>query len=80
MFVQGFHFTCALTLVHTVTTMLGMTLFAQFGVFERKELPQSKLFALAASYVGYIVLCNLSLKVNTVGFYQVRDFGHWVHH
>ena len=26
---------------------------------------------LAAAYVGYVVLNNLSLKLNTVGFYQI---------
>ena len=70
-FMLGFRFTCALTLIHTLTTMAGMSLFARFGVFQRKPLPQSKLVQLAASYVGYIVLCNLSLRLNTVGFYQV---------
>lgn len=67
----GFHFTFALTEVHTVFTLLGMLVMARLGVFETKRLPQRALMQLAAAYVGYIVLCNLSLKVNTVGFYQV---------
>eukprot|EP00798_Chlamydomonas_sp_ICE-L_P016182 gene16182-22343_t len=70
-FVQGFKFTYALTLVHTMCTVVGMSLFSHFGVFERKYIEQRKLAQLAASYVGYIVLCNLSLNINTVGFYQV---------
>eukprot|EP00877_Chromochloris_zofingiensis_P014008 jgi/Chrzof1/8861/Cz03g27040.t1 len=48
-----------------------MRLFLAFGMFEKKNLPQTRLTLLAASYVGYIVLCNLSLNINTVGFYQV---------
>ncbi|KAG1659537.1 hypothetical protein FOA52_016160 [Chlamydomonas sp. UWO 241] len=44
---------------------------SRLGVFERKRLPGGSLLQLATAYVGYIVLCNLSLKVNTVGFYQV---------
>jgi len=32
---------------------------------------QTKLFSLAAAYVGYIVLCNLNLNINPVGFYQI---------
>lgn len=67
-----FHFTYALTWVHTCFTLLGMRLFARMGMFQVKELSQGKVAPLAAAYVGYIVLCNLSLKVNTVGFYQVR--------
>jgi hypothetical protein len=41
------------------------------GIFQYKKLPQLQLLPLAAAYVGYIVLCNLSLNINTVGFYQV---------
>ncbi len=68
----GFHFTYALTWVHTVFTLVGMRVFASCGMFGVKAIPQRRLVPLAAAYVAYIVLCNLSLKVNTVGFYQVR--------
>ena len=67
----GFHFTFALTEVHTAFTLVGMLVLARVGMFEMKRIPQARLAQLAAAYVGYIVLCNLSLKVNTVGFYQV---------
>ncbi|PNH06400.1 Solute carrier family 35 member E3 [Tetrabaena socialis] len=67
----GFHFTYALTWLHTLTTLLGMRAFAAGGMFAAKPIPQRRLVPLAAAYVAYIVLCNLSLKVNTVGFYQV---------
>jgi solute carrier family 35 protein E3 len=70
----GFHFTFALTEVHTAFTLVSMLLLSRLGFFEVKSIPQSRLTQLAAAYVGYIVLCNLSLKVNTVGFYQVRIF------
>ncbi|GFR52735.1 hypothetical protein Agub_g15287, partial [Astrephomene gubernaculifera] len=66
-----FHFTYALTWIHTLFTLLGMRLFAAGGMFAVKSIPQRRLAPLAAAYVAYIVLCNLSLKVNTVGFYQV---------
>ena len=49
-----------------------MLVLSRLGLFETKALPLGALVQLAAAYVGYIVLCNLSLKVNTVGFYQVR--------
>lgn len=67
----GFKFTCALTWIHTVFTLVGMRLFLMAGIFQYKKLPQLAVAPLAAAYVGYIVLCNLSLNVNTVGFYQV---------
>ncbi|EFJ43115.1 hypothetical protein VOLCADRAFT_106985 [Volvox carteri f. nagariensis] len=67
----GFHFTYALTWIHTVFTLVGMRVFAAAGMFPVKPISQRRLVPLAAAYVAYIVLCNLSLKVNTVGFYQV---------
>lgn len=66
-----FHFTYALTFVHTLVTMLGMQGFLQAGLFEEKNVPKHKLLPLAAAYVGYIVLCNLNLNLNPVGFYQI---------
>jgi solute carrier family 35, member E3 len=45
--------------------------FSQMGIFEAKEAPRAKLVPLAAAYVGYIVLCNLNLNLNPVGFYQI---------
>lgn len=66
-----FHFTYALTLIHTVVTLLGMQGFLRAGIFEVKKVPARKLWPLAASYVGYIVFCNLNLNWNPVGFYQI---------
>ncbi|KAI8465511.1 MAG: triose-phosphate transporter family-domain-containing protein [Monoraphidium minutum] len=66
-----FRFTCALTWVHTVFTLLGMRLFLALGMFERKDLPPPKVLPLAAAFVAYIVLCNLSLNLNPISFYQV---------
>lgn len=40
-------------------------------MFERKDVPKARLLPLAFAYVGYIVLCNLNLNVNPVGFYQI---------
>lgn len=40
-------------------------------LFEPKVVPRLKLLPLAAAYVGYIVLCNLNLNINPVGFYQI---------
>jgi solute carrier family 35, member E3 len=41
------------------------------GLYEKKILPTRALVPLAAAYVGYIVLNNLNLNLNTVGFYQI---------
>lgn len=66
-----FHFTYALTFVHTLVTWLGMQAFLRAGLFEPKDVPKERLAPLAAAYVGYIVLCNLNLNINPVGFYQI---------
>lgn len=75
----GFHFTCALTFIHTLFTLVGMRIILATGMFQYKQLPQLQVLPLAAAYVGYIVLCNLSLKVNTVGLYQIMKVsrGSW---
>lgn len=64
-------FTCALTWVHTVFTLVGMRLFLAAGLFEKKELPQAEMLPLAAAFVGYIVMSNLSLNINPISFYQI---------
>ena len=62
--VYHFHHPYALTLVHTLTTFLGMYVFAAMGMYERKSLPIRPLLSLAAAFVGYIVFWNISLQVS----------------
>jgi hypothetical protein len=54
-----------------IFTWVGMSLLAGVGFFFPKKIPAHQLLPLAIGYVGYIVLCNLSLNLNSVGFYQV---------
>jgi len=61
--VLNFHFVYTLTLLHVLTTLLGMRLFAALGFYEKKALPIRPLLSLSASFVGYIVFWNLSLQV-----------------
>ncbi len=60
--VFSFRFVYTLTLLHVLTTLLGMRLFAAFGFYEKKALPIRPLLSLSASFVGYIVFWNLSLQ------------------
>lgn len=48
-----------------------MNILARLGFFTPKKIPASKLIPIALGYIGYIVLCNVSLNINSVGFYQV---------
>eukprot|EP01023_Acetabularia_acetabulum_P059067 TRINITY_DN7075_c0_g2_i1.p1 TRINITY_DN7075_c0_g2~~TRINITY_DN7075_c0_g2_i1.p1 ORF type:complete len:330 (-),score=61.83 TRINITY_DN7075_c0_g2_i1:1561-2550(-) len=65
------NFAYALTWIHALTTLFGMYLFKHLQFFEPKSVPRQKLVVLAGLYVGYIVLGNLNLNINTVGFYQI---------
>lgn len=64
----------ALPAHHTLVTLFSLPFGpcpAQMRMFEPKSVPKVKLLPLAAAYVGYIVLCNLNLNINPVGFYQI---------
>ncbi|WIA17138.1 hypothetical protein OEZ85_014030 [Tetradesmus obliquus] len=60
-----------LTWLHTIFTTIGMIAMAAVGFFEIKRVPVSKSLPVATVYVGFIVLNNLSIQLNTVGFYQI---------
>lgn len=60
-----------LTLVHTFFTWAGMLIFSRINFFTPKHLNPVAVTPLALGYVGYIILNNMSLNLNTVGFYQI---------
>ena len=59
----NFRFVYALTLLHVLTTVFGMLVFAWMGLYERKKLPLQPLVSLSIAFVGYIVFWNISLQV-----------------
>lgn len=67
----GFRFATTLTLFHFFATYVLLLLAAAVGVFEKKVLPLRETAKLAAGSMGFVVLTNLSLQHNSVGFYQV---------
>ena len=69
--IYNFQFIYALTLVHSVTTALGMVGFAALGFFQVKKLPANQTVPLALSFSGYVVFWQYSLRLNSVGFYQL---------
>ncbi len=48
-----------------------MSALAGVGFFTPKKIPAAKLIPVALGFVGYVVLNNISLQINSVGFYQV---------
>ena len=58
--------------LHSVGSRFKVVIYTlQAGVFDPKVVPKRRLLPLAAAYVAYIVLCNLNLNINPVGFYQI---------
>eukprot|EP00892_Ulva_mutabilis_P003122 jgi/Ulvmu1/12810/UM097_0039.1 len=67
-----FPYPIGLTWIHSLFTMAGMQLMCMAGFFTPAEgVGPRQVVDLGAAYIGYIVLGNLSIKLNTVGFYQV---------
>lgn len=59
---HNFYFTYALTLIHTLFTLVGMWFMSSgMGLFVKKPLPVSKVAPLAAAFVGEQCLTVLML-------------------
>lgn len=62
---------CTLVRAPQVCTCFGMRVLARLGFFESKAIPVLKVLPVAIGFVGSVVLCNMSLAMNSVGFYQI---------
>ncbi|KAF5832926.1 hypothetical protein DUNSADRAFT_11006, partial [Dunaliella salina] len=71
----GFKFVFLLTWIHTAFTIVGMHGLASLNFFTPKKLPPLKIIPLALGFVGYVVLSNMSLSMNSVGLYQILKIG-----
>ena len=68
----NFRFGTLLTLCHFIMTFVGLEVCRQFGVFERKkDVSLMQVLPLSLSFCGFVVMNNLSLLYNSVGFYQL---------
>jgi solute carrier family 35 protein E3 len=66
-----FHFGTLLTVIHFVFTSAGLELGKLVGWIPRKSVEWWRVIPLSVSFCGFVVLTNLSLQYNSVGFYQV---------
>ena len=66
-----FPFPVTLTLFHIIATSVGMRVFARNGFFEAVTLPKLQVVPIAAAYIGYVILGNMSIQWNSIGFYQI---------
>jgi hypothetical protein len=67
LFTHKFAFAVTLTWLHAVFTAVGMAAMAGAGVFERKAVSWRRTAPIAAVYVGFVVLNNLSIQLNPLG-------------
>ncbi|KAL0267104.1 UNVERIFIED_CONTAM: hypothetical protein PYX00_009457 [Menopon gallinae] len=63
-----------LTLLHFVTTFIGLCICEYFNVFKVKVIPIREVLLLAATFCGFVIFTNLSLQHNTVGTFQIAKF------
>lgn len=68
-----FRYPVALTCVHTLTTLVAVQCFRSHFANDaaNEPIPVRAAVKLAGSFTGYIIICNVSLAINSVGFYQL---------
>lgn len=66
-----YRFPTFLTMLHFAFTFAGLQACAWAGVFTPKRLDLMRVTRLSAAFCGFVVLTNISLQLNSVGFYQV---------
>lgn len=69
-----FHFGTLLTVIHFAFTSVCLEAGKMGGLIERKSgVSWWKVLPLSTAFCGFVVLTNLSLQYNSVGFYQVPN-------
>jgi solute carrier family 35 protein E3 len=67
----GFSYPAALTFLHMVFTAAGMACMAAWGMYEPKPVPWQHSLPMGAAFAASVALGNVSLQLNSVGFYQL---------
>lgn len=74
-----FQFGTLLTVIHFAFTSACLEMMKYCGIIERKSgVSWWKIVPLSAAFCGFVVLTNLSLQYNSVGFYQVNQMKQWL--
>jgi solute carrier family 35 protein E3 len=68
---EQFKFGTLLTVIHFLFTFLGLVGCVKARLFVPKKIELKRVMPLCLSFCGFVVLTNLSLQYNSVGFYQV---------
>jgi solute carrier family 35 protein E3 len=59
-----------LTCLNFVATFIGLLIYSKMGYFQIVKVPILKMFPMAFTFCGFVVLTNYSLQFNSVGTYQ----------
>jgi len=70
-FNKGFACPTSLTILHFVSTFLGLAVCARIGLFQVKKIPLVSVVPISTVFAGFVLFNNLSLKLNAVGTYQL---------
>uniref|UniRef100_A0A7S0QAW9 Sugar phosphate transporter domain-containing protein n=1 Tax=Coccolithus braarudii TaxID=221442 RepID=A0A7S0QAW9_9EUKA len=70
-FAAGFAFPMTLTCLHFGFTVIFYRTLSAFRLYDPKVFPTAEAFKMAAAGVGSIGFMNISLNLNSVGFYQI---------
>ena len=73
--VYGFEFATALTLLHTMTTVLGMMLFSQLGLFIPKQVPVVQVSQLLNWLGCNVPIVHTELLVQCMSYCLHLDIG-----
>jgi solute carrier family 35 protein E3 len=68
---RKFEFATTVTVIHFLFTYIGLEGCAYFGIFKKKKLNYGEVLPLSVAFCSFVVLTNISLQYNSVGFYQV---------
>jgi len=66
-----FPFPITIVFLHFIMTTVGLTISLLFGQFKFKRIPLAPILPLDIAFCGFVVLTNMSLQYNSVGFYQI---------
>eukprot|EP01121_Diplochlamys_sp_Union-15-3_P014257 TRINITY_DN451_c0_g1_i1.p1 TRINITY_DN451_c0_g1~~TRINITY_DN451_c0_g1_i1.p1 ORF type:complete len:327 (-),score=26.95 TRINITY_DN451_c0_g1_i1:154-1110(-) len=64
-------FGALLSTYHFAVTALGLVICVSLGMFEFKKLPWGPLFKVSLVYALSVPFCNLSIRYNSLSFYQI---------
>lgn len=67
----AFNYPTFLTGLHFIITFAGLIVCNMAGMFQIKRVPLVQIIPLSLTFTGFVIFNNLSLQLNSLGFYQL---------